>query len=358
MKRVLVQTQLSRIPDFFTHPIRFNRSRLRNRGYDVEFSTAHIPEKSSDIILLCSKVFSPWWGNESERIFSSIETLRERNGKIIWCDDSDSSGITHFELFPVIDLYLKKQLLTDRTKYSSESYYGDRSFTDFYHRRFGIDDETMPFHSKALDPSYQDRVALSWHIGLGDMWGDILPRPVKWARRRLPANYGTPFFPADGERDIDFSFRGSRKYSRPTVSFHRERIGEILDGIKDLRTGLKGRVSIRQYRDEMRHSKMVVSPFGWGEIGVRDFECWINGAALVKPDMSHMVTWPDIFVPGETYQPIQWDFSDLESSIENLMEDNAYRLRLAEEGQDRFRKSISPEGMDQFCDWFIQQIEL
>jgi hypothetical protein len=36
------------------------------------------------------------------------------------------------------------------------------------------------------------------------------------------------------------------------------------------------------------------------------------GSLLLKPDMSHVETHPDIFRAGETYVPLRWDFADLE----------------------------------------------
>jgi len=358
MKTVVVHTKKSRIPDFFTRPIIANRKALRDRGYEVRIVYDFVPNKiECDILLLCSKVYSGDWG-EDGRVESYVESCRKVASKLIWCDDSDSSGITHFELFPLIDLYLKKQLLKEKSLYCSEKYYGDRIFTDFYHRQFGITDPQVPFHSKPLELEYQSRVQLSWHIGLGDMYGDIFSRPMKWIRRRMPPSYAFPFHPAGGERPINFSFRGSRKYARPTVSFHREKTGEILDGLDAKPEFQSGKLTRREYIQEMQLSKMVVSPFGWGEIGVRDFECWLNGAALLKPNMDHMDTWPNLFVPGETYQSIEWDFSNLEESVASLSEENRTAVRLAEAGQNAYRDSISKAGQERFCDWFVQQIEL
>jgi hypothetical protein len=133
-------------------------------------------------------------------------------------------------------------------------------------------------------------------------------------------------------------------------------MGEILDEMT-LNVATKERVSSSKYRQEMRDSKIVVSPFGWGEIGVRDFECWIYGACLVKPDMSHMETWPDVFVAGETYAPAGWGFKDLKRTIEELLDDGNKRQRIARAGRDAYRQMVSAEGMERFCQWFIQQVE-
>ena len=99
------------------------------------------------------------------------------------------------------------------------------------------------------------------------------------------------------------------------------------------------------------------SPFGWGEIGLRDFEAFIYGATLLKPDVSHMETWPNVFFPGETYQPVAWDFSDLEKNTLGLLSDPKRRQSIAEAGQDLYRDTISAQGMERFCSWFTGQID-
>ena len=42
----------------------------------------------------------------------------------------------------------------------------------------------------------------------------------------------------------------------------------------------------------MRHSRICISPFGYGEICWRDFEAILCGCLVVKPDMSHVETNP------------------------------------------------------------------
>ena len=68
-----------------------------------------------------------------------------------------------------------------------------------------------------------------------------------------------------------------------------------------------GIVPKKEYRKNMYESKFVVSPFGCGEICYRDYETFMAGAALIKPDMSHLETWPNLYIPNETYFPISWD---------------------------------------------------
>ena len=51
------------------------------------------------------------------------------------------------------------------------------------------------------------------------------------------------------------------------------------------------RLSIKEYMYIRSKSKISISPFGWGEIGARDFESIVSGFTF-KPHMNHMLTWP------------------------------------------------------------------
>jgi hypothetical protein len=94
------------------------------------------------------------------------------------------------------------------------------------------------------------------------------------------------------------------------------------------------RVTQAQYNDEMRRSRICVSPFGYGEICWRDFEAIIFGCLLVKPDMSHLQTEPNIFIPGETYVPVKWDFSDLAETCSRYLADDSALNRITRRAHD------------------------
>jgi spore maturation protein CgeB len=79
----------------------------------------------------------------------------------------------------------------------------------------------------------------------------------------------------------------------------------------------------------MIRSKICISPFGYGEICWRDFEAILCGCLLIKPDMSHVETNPDIFMAGQTYVPVKWDFSDLEEKCAYYLAHDDERERIA-----------------------------
>jgi hypothetical protein len=104
----------------------------------------------------------------------------------------------------------------------------------------------------------------------------------------------------------------------------------------------------REYLHELSRAAVSVSPFGHGEICLRDFETFLAGAALVKPDMSHVETWPPFYVDGETYVAHRWNLDDLEDAIRGLLA-SPRREEVARGGQDVYRRYlIEREGHEAF----------
>lgn len=81
------------------------------------------------------------------------------------------------------------------------------------------------------------------------------------------------------------------------------------------------RLPIEEYYNKMYNSKIILAPFGFGEIAPRDIEAAMFGSVLLKPNMSHIETIPDIYIPYETYVPCKHDFSDLNEKIDYILSD-------------------------------------
>jgi hypothetical protein len=81
---------------------------------------------------------------------------------------------------------------------------------------------------------------------------------------------------------------------------------------------LTGLIPLSDYNKEILDVKAILSPFGWGEVCFRDFEAIFNGGVLVKPNMSHLQTYPNVFQNNLTYLPIQWDGEDLAEKVASL----------------------------------------
>ena len=104
---------------------------------------------------------------------------------------------------------------------------------------------------------------------------------------------------------------------------------EALDKVTHLESRLqvtcRGRVSREEYFKELFNSKLCFSPFGYGEVCWRDFEAMFTGSLLLKPDMSHLDCYPEVFLPYETYIPLAWDLSDFDEKVDHYLNHPAQR---------------------------------
>ena len=219
--------------------------------------------------------------------------------RIIYFDGDDDSCIQWgTDVLAKVDLYVKKHIFADIDWYRRE-FLGKNNLTDYVAREHGrsFAENFIP-HSCPVDASQLDKIVLGYNIGL-DTKITTLYRETK------PA--------APEEKTVDVMCRAACKPELWIYPFR----GPINDALAPLTAqGYKvlvpnQRVDQQGYYQEMRSSRICVSPFGYGELCWRDFETVLMGCLLVKPDMSHIRTEPDIFVARETYVPCKWDFSDL-----------------------------------------------
>jgi hypothetical protein len=117
-----------------------------------------------------------------------------------------------------------------------------------------------------------------------------------------------------------------------------------------------GEAPQKRYNQELGVSKIVLSPFGWGELCLRDFEAVRAGGLLMKPAMEHLETWPDVFLPGETYVPFSWDAEDLLEKTGEYLGDKAKRLRIAHAAWLRYKAQL--DGLEERFQSIIEEITL
>lgn len=225
--------------------------------------------------------------------------------KIIYFDGDDDLAIQWPEALELCDLYVKKHVYSNLASYGRQTI-GKTNLTDYVHRLHGFDfsQDIIP-ENRPLAPDLIGKVCVGWNIALDDKIDSL-------------------------RKDIDPPPTASRKVDivcRATVNpeswlYHLRK--SITPALEPLRAKYNvitptHRVEQNIYYEEMLTSKICISPFGYGEICWRDFEAVLCGCLVVKPDMSHVRTEPNIFVPNETYVPVSWDYSDLAEKCEFLL---------------------------------------
>jgi hypothetical protein len=360
-------------PHCFTYPLRAWRSRLRDIGLNLHLFYRHDDPRliDCDVLLALSDTFDhnkpPRWlrwldGYDPAAVPQPakwLASVQKKVGALVWCDNNAATGkFPHGDqsLFSYVDLYAKKQLLKDRSLYKGAYYKRDWYIAKFYDRYYadilaGKTDLAEPIPGLADDEIA--KLTLTWNHGLAD-YNDLplLPRQryrPYWPVARFRGKLGDPAAP----RPIDLSCRIGMNYSNPVVTQVRRETRRRVDAIAaGSRYSIRasGRMTYRKYINEMVKTRTVLSPFGYGEICWRDFEVFLSGAALVKPRMDHIETWPDCsYDPGETYIPYNWDFSDFDEVISDALQIPDKTRAVAVNGQERYLRTLTPAFGERFA---------
>jgi hypothetical protein len=321
----------------FLMPLILHRRALRDAGLEVRLFRHPSPGLTDcDVLMLDGKYFGPRWEGDTPAVLEEVAGYRARIDNLIYVDLADSASWDHSRALPHVKLYCKSQLLRDRTAYL-KPLYGYRAFTDYYHRECGVNDDPPVVSEPVNDPSLLDKLAVGWNSALADYseWGvyrmqlyDRLPlRPLL----RFPKEFTSPA----AERSNPVSCRVGTRYVRATISHQRT---HLLSLLKDRVP--PGRVPRKAYFAELRNTRVALSPFGYGEVCYRDFEIFLSGALMLKPDMSGIETWPDLYRGGETMVAHRWDLTDIIDRLDELLAHPGRATEIAERGQAAYRRHL------------------
>ncbi len=233
--------------------------------------------------------------------------------KIVFLDWYAPLHIPQPDLLNLVDLYVKKQVLKDRQRYSGLY---DTNLLEYEAQWNEAFKQTRYLQ---LDPALLDqKLFVGWNFAtdghkirqLNQSYYLNLHRPIDiHCRICAPSNRDQWYGHMRGRAyDAVQAF----KQAHPTLNILSETV----------------RIEYQKYINEIVHSKICISPFGYGEVCWRDFEAILSGALLIKPDMGHLVTNPDIYCPYETYVPCQWDFADLDSQCMYYLQNEPGRQQI------------------------------
>lgn len=292
--------------------------------------SASIPEAETVIV-------QPWFTESEESLIAALSSYRSKypQAQLVFLDSFAHTDLRlGHSVNPYIDVYLRKALFRNRTDFL-KAFAGDTNLTEYYSELYGI--EALPVERNV--PS------------------DLLPK------LGLVPNFLTAPYLIDGfmGEEPDFSHRPIDVHSRIAIKGSPWYTAMRADADKSIRaiTGIShtpdGRIPRDKFLSEMRSSKLCWSPFGYGELCWRDLEAFLTGAVLIKPDMSHLDTTPNLYKPGETYLPVKWDFSDLEQVVRKALSDPEYCEQIA---RNAFRACKEYLNAASFVDETAEQLTL
>jgi len=342
--------------------IKWNK-KLKNKGINIKFMRSHNDPRflNYETVIIDHRysVQLTKFGNKYSNknfLIDFIGKLKLNGSKVILFDNNDGAGSTFFDIIEHVDLFVKKQLLKDRKLYALNRGYQIRTpLISGYNlsQEQIIENERKAQGLSPCPPDQLYKLALGWNIGMHDYREFPLQYFFPFGTNRvLNSMFPVPIFTEPSRTSpYDSSFRGAIRPGNENYSWQRNKVIEFLK--KDVRhnyiTG--GTVSKKNYLSELRKSKTCVSPFGHGEICWRDFEAIISGCVLIKPNMSHLETFPNVFIENKTYVDIKWDISDIQEKIHEVLNNYNEYIECAHSAQELYRKHISD--FDNFYHHFI-----
>jgi hypothetical protein len=288
-----------------------------------------------------------------------LRKLRARYKTLVYFHDDAGGGIPRLEVLPYVDLFYAKALFRDKSLYKKQLY-GKELYSGYYHTKYGINDPQPKERAALKDESLLAKLRLSWNIGAGDYPREKLRQRAGVAFARLFGPQAARLFYTRKKPVDDPVSLNSGKIAvharilatgQPSIAYQRVL---ILERIGNDSRFLQGGVSQKQYNRELAASKIVLSPFGWGELCLRDFEAVRAGSLLLKPDMGHLETWPDIFRSGETYVPFSWDADDLLEKTSEYLGNDDLRLKVARAAWEAYRIQLA--GLEERFESIIKEI--
>ena len=233
----------------------------------------------------------------------------------------------------------------------------------YYHDKYGVSGNLSNKHHHTLDETNRDKVKLSWNIGLGNVFtrkslGGRLGKK-KLVQYLLQTRYVTPRFTSPtSKRAYDIHYKGA--HHKKLKHDQRLKTIEWLENRDDLHTPDIGQeIPYLDYVRQIRQSKAVMSPFGYGEICTRDFEAFAAGATLIKPDMEHLNTYPNWYIKDKTYLSVDWDFSNFDDLLDEIHRDPARCQTIAENAQALVKRyRTDPVGKQEFVEHVLRTIGL
>ena len=321
----------------FVFPILRSLNLINDGGAEIKFFYSYKKNIFDGDILIIDSRFSGKQENTLQFI-DNLQKNKTKELKIIFADTADNSGQIKTDFLSFVDIYWKGQILKNKNEYMN-LHYGGRLFTHYYNKTYKIKDVNEQCSDPIKDKKLLKKIKVCWNMGLCDhgTYSHIKQKLFSIFRSSIFISNTNSFLYADYHKKYNLSCRIETNYGRQTVEFQRKRIKILLKKYTNTY-----KISRFKYLNEMKKSKCVISPFGWGELCPRDFETFLNGGILIKPKMDFFETWPNWYVSKEntsnkklhTYLSFKWDLSNLENIIHSVIKKYQDLKYIAKQGQE------------------------
>jgi hypothetical protein len=262
-----------------------------------------------------------------ESIDKGLKFLDNNNGDYFLFDGSDSTSLmASFEVFQ----NSKAQYLFKSAKSTIEQYSKPTAFNKWF---FGSGSNLDLAYK--MTPEIYDRIKLT-----GWNFGHYNPNYLNFDYSNLERTIDVcAIYQGFHKENYDHGVRNDLMYTN-----HRTKVWEALESSKGI-SYERDKRPFPEFADVMRKSKCTLSPYGMGELCFRDFEIIQFGSVMIKPDMSKVITHPNIYIPYETYVPCALDWSDLIEKIEWVKDNPKQCKEIVENARCVMKESYTTENL-------------
>mgnify|MGYP000704722261 CR=1 FL=1 len=285
------------------------------------------------------------WNTPPNWLIEKITEIRklQKNTKVALLDWYAPLHIPHTEVIDHIDFYIKKQSFSNIEEYAGIY---DTKLTEYEAQWKPEFLDTT--HYRADVTQLKEKLIIGWNFATDRSRITQLNLEL-YKNKHRPIDIHCRIF---APKDRNSWYRHMRGRSFDAIQALKQHHGEKFNILSENKL-----IIYKKYLQELSRSKICLSPFGYGEVCWRDFEAIIGGALLLKPDMAHIQTNPDIFIPFETYIPIKWDYSDLEEKALEFLSNESERKRIAENAVYAWR-SFLDEGWQSLWSDILRKMSL
>ncbi len=309
----------------------------------VDYKFFNHKRNIADILILVRKYHSLSLEEVSSRkfILEDIRKFKDKYKKVIYFDDSAAISHILFFILPYVDAYWVRGLLKDKSQYQKK-YFGGRTYSDYYLKENNLKDLSNYFNP-AFNFINQTKIKIAWNIGIGCFpiyknklfnkyyffirrfccflslisLNFLIKKIIKFYINEMKSELKRDFNINDKVQKISARFTYKGYYN--SVGFQRKL---ALQKINNISIYLTGKLKSWQYLKECYDMLGTLSPFGWGEICYRDFEASLSQSLLIKPNMDHLETWPNIF-SEDSYYKLSWDLENINQVEEYISKNKA-----------------------------------
>jgi len=152
--------------------------------------------------------------------------------------------------------------------------------------------------------------------------------------------------PTYDNRPIDVHFVGNTtSYGRPEIAWHRVQLCEQLKQI-----GRNGRKCVwggqrlytfAEYSEQLKQSKVVVAPYGYGARTHREIEGFLAGCIVIRPPCHFVESWPELRDFSTNHPDVDWQ--GLPGAVEALWDHASLWVDASLKARDRILDASTDE---------------